>query len=64
MVTQLTNFENKYLNNDGSIKNACIQPFSIVTLPSGIGIPPAGLSPGSYWIDTTLGKHQGVIKVY
>lgn len=33
-------------------------------LPSNAGTPPAGLSAGDLWIDTTAGSHQGILKVY
>ncbi len=36
----------------------------ITGLPTGAGTPPGGLSAGDLWVDTTLGSHQGVLKVY
>ncbi len=36
----------------------------VVGLPTGNGTPPGGLSAGDLWVDTALGAHQGVLKVY
>ena len=36
----------------------------VVGLPTGAGAPPAGLSAGDLWVDTTAGSHQGILKVY
>ena len=36
----------------------------VVGLPTGAGTPPAGLSAGDLWVDTTAGSHQGILKVY
>jgi hypothetical protein len=38
--------------------------FSMPNLPTGSGTPPGGLVAGDLWVDTTLGSHQGVVKIY
>ncbi len=48
----------------GQVRLLSTKGVRITSLPSNAGTPPAGLSAGDLWIDTTAGSHQGIVKVY